>query len=40
MLAKTQRHAGDWVTQSKLSAAQLIGDRLRMSPSDLEKLKR
>ncbi|MGA3201483.1 MAG: hypothetical protein ABSF12_03190 [Bryobacteraceae bacterium] len=39
MLAKTQRHAGDGVTQSKLSAAQLIGDRLRMSPADLEKLK-
>lgn len=40
MLAKTQNHAGEGVTKSALSPAQLIADRLRMAPADLEKLKR
>ena len=40
MLAKSQHHAGDGVTRSKLSASQLIADRLTMSPADLETLRR
>jgi hypothetical protein len=40
MLAKTQHHAGEGVTKSALSAAQLISDKLGMAPQDLEALKR
>jgi hypothetical protein len=40
MLAKTQHHADEGVTKSSLSAAQLISDKLSMTPADLEKLKR
>jgi hypothetical protein len=40
MLAKTQHHAGEGVTRSALSPAQLISDRLTMAPADLEALKR
>ena len=40
MLAKTQHHAGEGVTRSALSPAQLIADRLSMAPADLEKLKK
>jgi hypothetical protein len=38
MLAKTQHHAGEGVTRSALSAAQLISDKLRMAPEDVVKL--
>lgn len=38
MLAKSQHHAGEGVTRSALSPAQLVADRLRMSHADLEKL--
>lgn len=40
MLAKTQHHAGEGVTRSALSPAQLIADKLTMAPADLEALKR
>jgi hypothetical protein len=40
MLAKSQHHAGEGVTRSKLTAAQLIADRLTMTPADLESLRR
>jgi hypothetical protein len=40
MLAKTEHHAGEGVTRSALSPAQLISDKLSMSRVDLEKLKR
>lgn len=40
MLAKSQYHAGDGVTKSALSPAQLVADKLSMSRADLEKLKR
>jgi hypothetical protein len=40
MLTKTQHHADEGVTKSSLSAAQLIADKLTMSPADLEKLSR
>ena len=40
MLARTQHHAGEGVTKSALSAAQLISDKLGMAPQDLEALKR
>jgi hypothetical protein len=39
MLAKSQHHAGEGVTKSALSPAQLVADRLRMSRGDLEELK-
>lgn len=39
MLAKTRQHADDGVNRSKLSAAQLIGDRLGMNGADLERLR-
>jgi hypothetical protein len=38
MLAKTQHHAGEGVTRSALSPAQLISDKLSMAPAELEKL--
>ena len=40
MLAKSQHHAGEGVTKSALSPAQLVADRLPMSRVDLEKLTR
>ena len=40
MLAKSQDHAGEGVTKSALSPAQLISNKLSMAPADLEKLKR
>lgn len=40
MLAKSPHHAGEGVTKSALSAAQLISDKLSMAPADLEKLGR
>lgn len=40
MLTKTQHHAGEGVTRSALSPAQLIADKLTMAPADLEALKR
>jgi len=40
MLAKTQHHAGEGVTKSALSPAQLVSDNLSMAPADLETLKR
>jgi hypothetical protein len=39
MLAKTQHHAGEGVTKSALSPAQLISGKLSMVSTDLEKLK-
>ena len=38
MVAKSQHHAGDGVTRSALSPAQLVADRLSMAPADLKKL--
>ena len=38
MLTKTQHHADEGVTKSSLSPAQLIADRLSMTPADLKKL--
>ena len=40
MLARTQHHAGEGVTKSALSPAQLISDKLTMAPADLETLKK
>jgi hypothetical protein len=40
MLAKSQHHAGEGVTRSALSPAQLISDKLSMAPEDLEALKK
>ncbi len=40
MLAKSERHAGEGVTRSALSPAQLVAGRLRMSREDREALKR
>ncbi len=40
MLARSQQHAGEGVTKSALSPAQLIAGKLRMSPADLETLKK
>lgn len=40
MLANSQHHAGNGVTKSALSPAQLVGDRLKMSRADLEELKK
>jgi hypothetical protein len=40
MLAKSERHAGEGVTRSALSPAQLVAGRLRMSRADLESLKK
>jgi hypothetical protein len=40
MLAKSQHHAGEGVTKSALSPAQLISGKLSMVPADLEKLKK
>ena len=39
MLAKSQHHAEEGVTKSALSPAQLISDKLSMSPADLKKLR-
>jgi len=39
MLAKSEHHAAEGVTKSALSPAQLISDKLTMSPADLEKLR-
>jgi hypothetical protein len=39
MLAKSEHHAGEGVTRSSLSPAQLVADRLRMDRADLEILK-
>jgi len=39
MLAKSGHHAAEGVTKSALSPAQLISDKLTMSPADLEKLR-
>ena len=40
MLAKTEHHAEQGVTRSALSPAQLIADKLAMSPADLKSLKK
>lgn len=39
MLAKSQHHSPAGITKSALSPAQLVADRLRMTPADLKKLK-
>jgi len=39
MIAKSQHHSPAGVTKSALSPAQLVADRLSMTPADLKKLK-
>jgi len=39
MLAKSQHHAGEGVTRSALTPAQLISKKLKMTHADLEKIR-